>query len=178
MKRAYMVLSLCLIVLGLVSSGCMITVNSDSCSTARLEKNKAIARRDFEQVWNKGNLDTVDEIFAADGVGHMPGSPDIHSLEGTKQYVTMYRNAFPDIHFTIEDEIAQGDKVVIRWTCRGTHQGELMGISPTGKQCTVTGITINRFSGGKIQESWNSWDALGMLQQLGVVPPIGEGGKK
>jgi steroid delta-isomerase-like uncharacterized protein len=178
MKRVYKVLSICLTLLGLVSSGCMITVNSDSCSMTQLEKNKAIARRDFEQVWNKGNLDTVDEICAADGVGHMPGSPDIHSLEGYKQYVTMYRNAFPDIHFTIEDEIAQGDKVVIRWTSRGTHQGELMGISPTGKQCTVTGITINRFSGGKIQESWNNWDALGMLQQLGVVPPIGEGGKK
>ena len=172
MKRIYMVLSICLVALGLVCPGC------SPSSTAKLEENKAIARRDFEEIWNKGNLDTVDEICAADGVGHIAGSPDIHSLEDYKQYVTMHRNAFPDIHFTFEDEIAQGDKVVIRWTVTCTHKGDFMGISPTGKQCTGTGITIYRFSGGKIQESWSNSDDLGMLQQLGIVPPIGEAGKE
>jgi len=172
MKRVYMVLSICLVALGLVCPGC------SPSSTAKLEENKAIARRDFEEIWNKGNLGTVDEICAADGVGHIAGSPDIHSLEDYKQYVTMHRNAFPDIHFTIEDEIAQGDKVVTRWTCTGTHRGELMGIAPTGKLGTITGITIYRFSGGKIQESWSNWDDLGMLQQLGIVPPIGEAVKE
>ena len=172
MKRVYMVLTIGLIALGLVCPGCR------PSSTRQLEENKAIARRDSVEVWNKGNLDTVDEISTAVGVAHMPGSPDIHTLEDYKQYVTMNRNAFPDIHFTIEDEIAQGDKVVIRWTVTGTHKGDLMGISPTGKQCTGTGITIYRFSGGKIQESWSNWDALGMMQQLGIVPPIGEAGKQ
>ena len=172
MKRVYMVLSIGLIALGLVCPGCR------PSSTAKLEENKAIARRDFEELWNKGNLDIVDEICAADGVVHMPGSLEIHGLEEYKQFVTMYRNAFPDIHYTIEDGIAQGDKVVLRWTVTGTHKGDLMGVSPTGKQCKGTGITINRFSGGKIQESWNNFDAFGMLQQLGVVPPIGEAGKE
>ncbi len=172
MKRVYMVLTIGLIALGLVCPGCR------PSSTHQLEENKAIARRDFVEVWNKGNLDTVDEISTAVGVAHMGGGPDIHTLEGYKQYVTRYRTAFPDLHFIIEDEIAQGDKVVIRWTSTGTHQGELMGIAPTGKLGTVTGITIYRFSGGKIHESWSNWDDLGMLQQLGIVPPIGEAGKE
>jgi len=172
MKRVYMVLSICLVSMGLVCPGCR------PSSTAKLEENKAIARRDFEEVWNQGNLDAIEEICTPVGFGHMGGGPDINTIEDYKQYVTMYRTAFPDIHFTFEDEIAQGDKVVIRWTVTGTHKGDLMGISPTGKQCTGTGITIYRFSGGKIQESWSNWDDLGMLQQLGIVPPIGEAGKE
>lgn len=136
------------------------------------EENKALARRFFEEVWNKGNLDVVDELYDANsvahGVGEIPPGP-----EGFKQFVSAYRNAYPDVHFAIEDMIAEGDMVVTRWTARGTHKGELMGIAPTGKQIAVAGVTVSRYVGGKSVESWNNWDALGMLQQLGVVPPVG-----
>ena len=139
------------------------------------EENKAIVRRGFEEVWNQKKLDVIDEILAADYVGHMPGSPELQGTEDYKQFVTMYQNAFPDNQFTIEDQITEGDKVVTRWTASGTHKGELMGIPPTGLKSTVAGITIDRIAGGKIVEEWTSWDTLGMLQQLGVIPPMGQG---
>ena len=82
----------------------------------------------------------------------------------------MYRTAFPDMRITIEDQVAEGDKVVTRWTASGTHQGDLMGIDPTGRRATVTGITIDRISGGKVEETWTNFDAMGMMQQLGVIP--------
>ncbi len=172
MKRVYMVLSIGLIALGLVCPGCR------PPSTAQLEENKASVRLAFEEGWNKGNLTTVDEDVATNYVLHDPFSGEVKGPEGYKQYVKMYRNAFPDLHFTIEDQIAEGDKVVTRWTCTGTHRGELMGIAPTGKLGTVTGIFIDRIAGGKAVETWAAWDALGMLQQLGVVPPMGQGGEK
>lgn len=137
------------------------------------EENKAIHRRAFEEIWNQGNLDVVDEIFATDFVFHDPVSPEVRGPKGFKQFVTIYRAAFPDIHFTIEDQIAEGDKVVARWTTLGTHQGELKGIPPTLKQVVVTGISILRITSGKIEEEWVNWDTLGMLQQLGVIPLIG-----
>jgi len=171
MKRIYKVLPICLIVLGLVCPGCR------PPSTAQLEENKAIARRLFEEVWSQGKLDVADEIFATDYFGHIAGSPEVRRLEGFKQFVSMYRTAFPDLQFTIEDQIAEGDKVVTRWTSTGTHKGELMGIPPTGVQSTSTGIAIDRIAGGKIVEVWSNWDTLGLLQQLGAVPPIGEGEK-
>ena len=167
-----MVLSIGLIALGLVCPGCR------PPSTAQLEENKASVRLAFEEGWNKGNLTTVDEDVATNYVLHDPFSGEVKGPEGYKQYVKMYRNAFPDLHFTIEDQIAEGDKVVTRWTCTGTHRGELMGIAPTGKLGTVTGIFIDRIAGGKAVETWAAWDALGMLQQLGVVPPMGQGGEK
>ena len=144
------------------------------------EENKAIARRVFEEGWNQGKLDVIDEIVTSDYLLRDPSMPeDIRGPEGFKQFITMYRAAFPDIHFTVEDQIAEGDKVVTRWTGTGTHQGELMGIAATGiRGRGVTGVTIDRMAGGKAVESWNAWDVLGMLQQLGVVPPIGEGTKK
>ena len=97
--------------------------------------------------------------------------------ESFKQFVSSYLSAFPDLHYTIEDQIAEGDRVVTRWTAVGTHKGELMGIPPTGQQAVVTGITINRFVGEKVVEGWNNWDGLGMMQQLGVVPAMAEGGE-
>ena len=132
------------------------------------EENKALVRRLFEEVWNQGNLDVIDEIFAADYVGHMPGSPDIHGPEAGKQFVTMFRTAFPDIKFTVEDQIAEGDKGVTRWTYTATHKGEWMGIPPSGVQVALTGISIDRFAGGKIVESWDNLDDLGLFQQLGM----------
>jgi steroid delta-isomerase-like uncharacterized protein len=139
------------------------------------EENKALVRRSFEEVFNQGNLDAVEEIFAPDFVLHDPTSPEeIRGTEGMRQYVSMYRTAFPDLQQTIEDQIAEGEKVATRLTGRGTHQGELTGIPPTGNQVEAPGIVINRISGGKIAESWANYDALGMMQQIGAVPAPGE----
>jgi steroid delta-isomerase-like uncharacterized protein len=138
-----------------------------------VEENKAIFRRIVEEGFNKGNLAIVDELVATNHVNH---TDNVHGPEEYKQFITMYRTAFPDLHMTIEDQIAEGDKVVNRWTSRGTHKGDLMGIPPTGKQTTVTGMYVARIIGGKIVEEWGNLDALGMMQQLGVVPPPGEAG--
>ncbi len=137
------------------------------------EQNKALDRRFFEAISNK-NLDALDKLVAADVVNHElpPGLPP--GLDGTKAFLGMFTSAFPDLTFTIEDQIAEGDRVVTRWTSTGTHNGELMGIPATGKQVTITGLDINRFSGGKSVEHWAQFDQMGMMQQLGIVPPPGE----
>jgi steroid delta-isomerase-like uncharacterized protein len=137
------------------------------------QENKANHRRLFEEGWNQGNTAVFDELFAADYLGHDPSGP-IHGPEGFKQYYATYRTAFPDTHLTIEDQIAEGDMVMSRWIGTGTHQGPLMGIPPSGKRVTITGMTITRFAEGKIVEGWNNLDALGMLQQLGVIPVPGQ----
>jgi steroid delta-isomerase-like uncharacterized protein len=135
------------------------------------EENKAVARRWFEELFNQGNLEVADEIIAPDHVNHDPTLPDIPpGPEGQKQVVNLYRSAFTNAHINVEDQIAEGDRVVTRWTGSGTHQGEFMGVAPTGNQVTVTGITINRVSGGKIAESWTNYDALGLMQQIGAIP--------
>ncbi len=139
------------------------------------EENKALSRRLIEEVWNQGNLAVIDELTAPNYVDHDPTGP-IQGPEGMKQFVSMYLTAYPDTHFTIEDQIAEGDRVVTRWTARGTHKGPLMGIPPTGKQVTVAGISIDRVVNGKLVEDWSSYDALGMMQQLGVVPAPGQPG--
>jgi steroid delta-isomerase-like uncharacterized protein len=121
-------------------------------------------------------LDLAGEIYDAAYVYH----PDPHRVkgpEGVKQIVGVYRAAFPDLHLTIEDLIAEGDKVVVRFTARGTHQGDLMGVAPTGKEVTVTGISIVRIAEGKIVEEWENFDALGMMQQIGAVPPPAQPGQ-
>jgi len=134
------------------------------------DENKAIARRVQEEAFNQGNLAVIDELVSADYVDHdlPPGFPP--GREGFKQMVAMYRAAFPDVQMTIDDVVAEGDKVVMRWTAKGTHQGELMGIPPTNKQVTVTGVDINRLAGGKLAEHWGHFDQMGMMQQLGVIP--------
>jgi steroid delta-isomerase-like uncharacterized protein len=137
------------------------------------EENKALDRHVLEEVWHKGNLAVVDELADENVVNHIPQGPALKGPEAYKQFVLMYRSAFPDLRFTIDDQIAEGDKVVMRYTARGTHKGELMGIPPTGKQITVTGITIGHIVGGKYVESWANYDALGMMQQLGVIPSMG-----
>jgi steroid delta-isomerase-like uncharacterized protein len=134
------------------------------------EENKALARRFIEEAFNQGNLDVIDETTSSEWVHHDPAMPEEgHGPEGAKQFVQMYRSAFPDTHITIEDQVAEGDKVVTRWTARGTHEGELMGITPTGNRVEITGITIDRIEGGKTVETWDHYDALGMMQQLGVM---------
>jgi len=132
-------------------------------------ENKALVRRLFEELWSKGNLIVADELFAANYLHHDPSTPDLgRGPEGEKKRATLYRNAFPDLRVTIDDLIVEGDTVVTRWTARATHKGELRGIAPTGRQITVTGISIARISGGKFVEGWVNWDALGLMQQLGV----------
>jgi len=138
------------------------------------EDNKATTRRFFEEVFNRGNLAVVDEVKSSNYVFHDPGLPEpIRGPEGFKQYIMLFRNAFPDLHSTIEDLIAEGEKVTVRFTYTGTQQGDLLGIPSTGKQVTVTAILIGRFVNDKFAEGWINYDALGMMQQLGVVPAMG-----
>ena len=137
------------------------------------EENKAIIRRAVEETWHKRNLDVIDELYATDFVNHDSGAPDVRDLVTYKGFIAAARTGLPDFHVTIEDMIAEGDKVASRWTARGTHQDELFGIPPTGKQATWTGMTIYRFAGGKIVEAWWLRDMLSLLIQLGVVPPPG-----
>jgi len=136
------------------------------------EENKAIIRRVIDEVLNgQGNLDVADELFAPDYVGHNPASPvDTRGPEGVKGFASMFRSAFPDVHFSVEDQVAEGDKAVTRWRGSGTHQGNLMGLAPTGNRVSFVGITINRLEDGKVAEEWQIFDALGMMQQLGAIP--------
>jgi steroid delta-isomerase-like uncharacterized protein len=135
------------------------------------QENKAVSRRVAEEIFNQGKLDLADELYTPDYVLHDPSLPeDLHGPEGLKQYAAMNLGAFPDARVTVEDQIAEGDMVVTRWRAAGTHTGELMGILPTGRRSEISGITINRFSGGRIAENWYQSDDLGMLQQLGVIP--------
>ena len=150
-----------------------------------LEENKAVARRWIEEAWSQGSLDVADELIHPDHTYHDhtaphrhhpdydPGMVDaFHGPEGQKALVAMYRSAFPDVQFTVDQAIAEGDLVVTSVT-GGAHQGEFFGIPPTGKQVEVQGISIVRVVDGKIQQYWLAWNSLSMLQQLGarVVPP-------
>lgn len=132
-----------------------------------VKENKAMIRHNYEQL-NERNLAALYENFSTDCVFHAAGGREIRGLEGLKQLITRILRAFPDHHETIDDMVAEGDKVValVRWT--GTHQGEYLGIAPTGKQVTYTAITIYRIVGGKVVESWQEGDRVGLVQQLGV----------
>lgn len=134
------------------------------------EENKAASRRIFE-AFASGDLDALDDLVAVDLVDHDPYAPfPGEGLEGVKKQAAMYRDAFPDLRFTIEDQIAEGDLVVTRWTGTGTHEGALMGFEPTGKESGVTGIGIDRFANGKVVETWSNWDTLALMQNIGAVP--------
>jgi len=135
------------------------------------EENKAIVRRFVEEVQNRQNLGALNELFSPDFVDHSGISTLPPTLDGTKQFFTKLFTAFPDISATIHDQVADGDKVVTRKTFQGTHQGEYMGIPPTGKHVVVDVIDIFRILGGKITDHWAVADMLGLMQQLGVVPP-------
>jgi steroid delta-isomerase-like uncharacterized protein len=140
-----------------------------------LEENKALVRRHTEVFWNEQTLDIHDEIHAPGFVFHDADSPPM-SGAAFFQFVRTYLDAFPDLKFTIVDLIAEGDRVVQWWTSVGTHTGDLMGIPATGKQVTSTGIGIFRVVDGLIEEEWENWSAMSMMQQLGVIPPMGGGG--
>lgn len=140
-----------------------------------VEENKERVRRTLETVWNEGNVDSVDDEYSSEFVSHGL-QPEPVDREGFKQFVEIQRTAFPDVHFDIEDVIAEGDRVVLRWTATGTHEGRLpnIDVEPTGEEITVTGVTSSRLEDGTFVESWVEWDQLGMLQQLGVVPELAE----
>jgi len=136
------------------------------------EENKALIRRFTEEFRNRGNLAVADELLAPNYILHAGLGPDIRGPEGCKQDIVTVRSAFPDFHVTIDDMVAEGDRVAYRWTMCGTHSGEFAGITPTGKQVTGWGMSIERIVGGKIVETWNRYDTLSLMQQLGVIPPL------
>ena len=140
---------------------------------ATTEKNKAIIRRFWEEVFNGRKLSLIEELFTTDWVYHGVGGQNIYGLKGLKEFLADYHNAFPDIQVKVENLIAEGDKVVSHVISHGTHKGELMGIAPTGKQVTVPVICISRFVDDKIGEDWEIIDLFGMLQQLDVIPSPG-----
>ena len=137
------------------------------------DENKAIVRRSIEEVWTEGNLSIADELFSEHYTHHDPSTLDFgQGPEGEKKRVMFYRTAFPDLQFTIEDMISEGETVTCRWSSTGTHQGPLSMIAPSGRKVSVSGMTFARLAGGKIIEGWVNWDTLSLLQQLGVVPAI------
>jgi steroid delta-isomerase-like uncharacterized protein len=144
------------------------------------EDNKTIVRWIIEEGWNQGKVAVFDELCASDWIHHDPSQPHVRTREDFKRHVAETRRAFPDIHFTMEDVIAEGEQVVLRWMRRGTNTGDLVTptihLPATGKQVSVTGITIFRVASGKVVETWNQSDRLGMYQQLGLIPepqPVG-----
>ncbi|MEW6212541.1 MAG: ester cyclase [Acidobacteriota bacterium] len=134
------------------------------------ERNKVLVRRAIDEIWNKGNLSTVEELYDANCVRHDPAAPEFATgLDNLKQQATLYRTAFPDLEVTIEDMIVEGDKVVTRWSSKGTHRGELQGIAPTGREVTSSGISIALIANGKIIEERVNWDNFGLMKQLGAI---------
>jgi steroid delta-isomerase-like uncharacterized protein len=140
------------------------------------EENKDLTRRSWEMLVNEQNPDAIDELYTPDFVWHEPDQ-DIQGTEQARRFLSMYLSAFPDMRVAVEDVIAEGEKVVTRWTIRGTHQGEVEEFGPpTGRQVEIKGITIHRIEGGKITEEWERYDNLGVMQQLGAISEVGQAG--
>ena len=133
------------------------------------EENKAIVRRLIEDTWNKKNRSLIDEVIAPDYVGHNPGG-DLHGLDGARQLYDIYTTGFPDFNLAIEELMAEGDSVTVRWTFSGTHEGDLMGVPPSGNQVSVNAFGTFRITGGKIAEDHLLWDTLSLMQQVGAIP--------
>lgn len=135
------------------------------------EQGKSVMNRYFE-AWNARDLDAFDEIFASDAIDHDAQNPfaDVPGPAGAKRVAEMYFAAFSDGRFEAHEQIAEGDVVVTPWTAKGTNDGELMGMPPTGKSVEIAGVTVARIANSKIAETWTCWDTLGMMQQLGAIP--------
>lgn len=131
-------------------------------------ENKVLIRRWFEEVWNRGRAAAIDEMLAGQAMIHGLG-PQTMNVNAFKQFHTQYRNAFPDVRIQVDDVIAEGDKVAVRWSGTGTHQGNDLGFAASGNAVRFAGMTIGRVENGKLVEGWNVFDELGMLQQCGVV---------
>ena len=141
-----------------------------------IEENKVLSRRIFDEAGSQGNFAVIEEAIAPTFAYRTSALPESHGPAGFKEFWTEHRRAFPDIHYTLEEVVAEGEKVVVRWTGIGTHQGDLMGTAPTGKPVKLPGITIFRFANGHIVDGRTVWDALALLQQIGVVPAPGQAG--
>ena len=133
-----------------------------------LEERKAIMRYALLEMWNEGNLDVIEAALAPDAVIHAGVDGDLDAARGLREVVNAYRAAFPDLEFTIVDQIAEGDLVATRYTATGTHDGELGGVAPTGRRATITGINVCRFDEGAIVEAWDTWDTFQLVRQLGL----------
>lgn len=135
------------------------------------DNNVELIHRWFREVWNQGRLDTIQELMAPEFLGIGQSGPEavIRGPQGFRAFVENLRGAFPDIHVTIEDTFASGDKVVARWSATMTHRGDQLGLPATGKQVRITGISIGRIVDSKIVEGWDNWDQLSMMQQIGAV---------
>lgn len=140
------------------------------------------SRRLLEESFNNGDFSLVDQLVSPDAVNHDPAEPahmrGLRGPEVVRRTVQMYRAAFPDVRMAVDDVIAAGDKVVLRWHSEGTHRGELEGLAPTGAHGSVTGISIDRWKDGKVVETWTEWDNLGLARQLGAAPPEGSIGER
>jgi steroid delta-isomerase-like uncharacterized protein len=139
--------------------------------------NMGLVRRFVEEVWNKGDLSVIDELVSDKYVGVEPMIGDVRGLAALREQVQMFRAAFPDLRLTVEDIGMSGDRVFMRWTGRGTHRGALMGIPPSNNRGEIRGISVQRISGGKIVEQYESYDSLRLLQIIGAVPPMDRLGK-
>jgi steroid delta-isomerase-like uncharacterized protein len=140
------------------------------------EDTKALLHRWFDEVWNQGSEATIDELLAPDAAIFGLGEDDteVRGPAGFRQFFHNFRNSFPDMHMSIEDTVAQGDKAAVRVVMEGTHSGNGLGIQPTGRRVRVSGIVIVQSCAGKLIAGWNSWDQLGLLKQLGAIPTSGE----
>jgi predicted ester cyclase len=142
---------------------------------ATLAANRAIGCRVLLELWSQGKLELADELYAPGYVDHVGRGPEpgrVSGPEGIKQAVTMFRTAFPDLQYTVEEEMAERDLVMTRFSARGTNRGPFLGAPPTGRVVNYTGFDLNRILDGKIIESWVNYDALALLQQIGLVPPV------
>jgi steroid delta-isomerase-like uncharacterized protein len=136
------------------------------------EQNRVLVRRRVEEIWHQGNLAAIDDLIAADLVSNGQAT----GREGFRQFVSAVRMAFPDLQFTIEDIVTEGDKVCVRYVARGTQQGEFAGLPASGKPVQFTGIDIFRIADGQFAEEWLMYDQFGLLQQLGALPSPGQPG--
>jgi steroid delta-isomerase-like uncharacterized protein len=139
--------------------------------------NKAVVRQYVDENLNRGNVEVIDELFAADAGFHFPGNPRAMDREGLKQTSLLFHSAFPDQHTSLGDLFADGDRVAARFAFRGTHQGDFQGIPPTGRAVTMDGMGIWQIADGKIAEHWVQFDALGLMQQIGAIPSFGQPGR-
>ena len=137
-------------------------------------ENKALARRWFEEVWNRGRTEAIAEMFAADAIAHNLNEPgkDLQGPEGFRRYFETIHGAFPDLKVTVLDMIAENDLVVVRWSAKATHRGDHLGFPATNKPVTVVGTNVLRVANGKLVEGWDSWDRLSLMRQLGMAQGV------
>jgi steroid delta-isomerase-like uncharacterized protein len=137
------------------------------------KENVALIYRWFDEVWNKGRAEAIDEMFATDGIAHGLGEAgiDVRGPAAFKPFFEKLRGAFPQFEVTVEDTIAEADQIAARWTARLTHGGDQLGIPATNRQATVSGMSIVRIRDGQITEAWNNWDIHGLMQQIGAMQP-------